>query len=182
MHFRCGWPSPCIQGFMKPPSTDTLFTFPSGVNACSPLSITPSSVLFVLFLRVTAWDPFAHCLLSPKATCPDVLPPGTLEHAAHALESLDVDTSCGASRQISVLSFSQLLWGPSRPKKKHFSMTKTIYSGSWSFCCPDLYIRIKVICPFKLHYQKLLGTDVINIFKRHFYPTLVIILHMYSQF
>lgn len=56
-------------------------------------------------------------------------------------------------------------------------MTKTIYPALWSFCCPDLYIRLNVICPFKLWYQMLLGRDVRNMFKWQFYPALVVTLH-----
>lgn len=74
MHFRCGWPSPCIQSFMKRPTTASLFTCPSRVNACPPLTITSRSVLCLVSESDRAWDPSAHCLLSPKAICPDVPP------------------------------------------------------------------------------------------------------------
>jgi hypothetical protein len=45
--------------------------------------------------------------------------------------------------------FLGLYCGPRGPGN-HFSVTKTIPPDLWSFCCPDLYILIKVLQPFKL--------------------------------
>lgn len=134
---------------MKPQTARHLIRFSFRSECVCPLSITPRSVLFVLFLRLTEHElplTSAHCPQRPTARM--FLPPATLENA-NALELTDVGTGCGASLGPSVLSFPQLLSGSSGPIN-HFSMTKTIHPDLWSFCCPDLYILLKVICPFKL--------------------------------
>lgn len=49
-------------------------------------------------------------------------------------------------------------------------MIETTHPDLWSFCCPDLYILVKVLCPFKLGFQKLLGTYARNMFKWQIRP------------
>lgn len=150
IYHSCGWRFRIhpleYRVLWDPKLQNTLFTCLSSVNTCPLWSLPVVLGSLSCFLRVIKDEIPLPAL--PKGICLDVPAPGTGD--CKCLRANCRGPGCGARHhQLSVLSFPQLLWGPSGPRN-HFSMTKTIQPDLWSFGCPDLYIPIKVICPFKL--------------------------------
>lgn len=151
IYYRCGRPfriHPLEYRVLWDPKTaDALCACHSRVNTCPFQSIPVVLGSLSCFLRMIMYEiplPAMPIGQSSGRPCP------WYSGDCKCLRASCRGPGCRARHhQLSVSFFPQLLWGPSGPRN-HFSMTKTIHPDLWSFSCPDLYIPIKVICPFKL--------------------------------